>query len=284
MSLKFLRPSMLIPETERLSLGNNMRSFYLNVPSNYYSLADQASDKYNLQEQPFHCHLAEQISQGDHVLELGCGTAHFCPQTQKRGAIYHGADLDPHLLENNRRKWTGASFFTIGEPIPDLYDMVISLYTIEHVVDPPSYLKLLWSYARPGGKIGVICPDFIDGEGIPPSIYFGYTPRRLRQKIASWSLLDAGLHLYDWLMASRAWKTHARLCPPGAFWMNLDPRDLAARSHAIDGDAVHLPRLEDLVFWFRKNGAKILDTSQTLPGIPHDIIKHNCYILAQKPL
>jgi SAM-dependent methyltransferase len=261
-----------------------MRSFYLNVPSNYYSLADQASDKYNLQEQPFHCHLAEQISQGDHVLELGCGTAHFCPQTQKRGAIYHGADLDPHLLENNRRKWTGASFFTIGEQIPDLYDMVISLYTIEHVVDPPSYLKLLWSYARPGGRIGIICPDFIDGEGIPPSVYFGYTPRRLRQKIASWSLLDAGLHLYDWLMASRAWKTHARLCPPGAFWMNLDPRDLAARSHAIDGDAVHLPRLEDLVFWFRKNGAKILHTSRTLPDIPHDIIKHNCYILAQKPL
>jgi len=284
MSLQSLHPLSLISESERLSLGKNMRSFYLHPPANYYTLADQASDKYNPQEQPFHCHLAEQISRGDHVLEVGCGSAHFCPVIQQRGGIYHGTDLDPHLLENNRQKLTGGFFLKADEPIHESYDMVASLYTIEHVVDPPSYLKLLWSYARPGGKIGIICPDFIDGEGIPPSVYFGYTPQRLRQKIASCSVLDAGLHLYEWLMASKAWKTQARLSPPGAFWINLDPRDLATRSHTIDGDAVHLPRLEDLVFWLRKNGAKILHTSRTLPDIPPDIIKHNCYVLAQKPL
>ena len=110
MSLQSLRPLSLISESERLSLGKNMRSFYLHPPANYYTLADQASDKYNPQEQPFHCLLAEQISPGDRVLEVGCGSAHFCPVIQQRGGIYHGTDLDPHLLENNRRKWTGGFF------------------------------------------------------------------------------------------------------------------------------------------------------------------------------
>ena len=85
MSLQHLHPLSLIPESERLSLGKNMRSFYLHPPANYYPLADQAADKYTPQEQPFHCHLAEQISRGDRVLEVGCGSAHFCPVIQQRG-------------------------------------------------------------------------------------------------------------------------------------------------------------------------------------------------------
>ena len=75
----------------------------------------------------------------------------------------------------------------------------------------------------------------------------------------------------------------ARAKPPGAFWMNLDPSDLAGQEHGIDGDAIHFPRMLDIADWFEKRGATILATSHSLPDIPSAVLKHNCYVLAQKP-
>jgi SAM-dependent methyltransferase len=283
MSLKRLYPFDMAPKRDLSLLGDKMRSFYLKTPSNYYQLADEALHKYNYKGQPFHCHLAQQILPGERVIELGCGTAHFCKAVEKRAGIYYGGDIDPLLLRENRKKWPAASFFWLEDRIPGLYDMAISLYTIEHVVNPGSYLEILWSYVRPGGKIGIICPDFIDGKGIPPSVYFGITPQRLRHKFFCGNLWDATLHLYEMTVAASAWKHKARLCAPGAFWMNLAPRDLATNSHTIDGDAIHLPRLTDLLFWVRQAGGEILETSQSLAGVPAAVLRHNCYLLAKKP-
>lgn len=283
MSLKFLHPWDSVPVSEILCLDEKMRRFYLKTPANYYALADQASANYSPAEQPFHCHLAQQVGPGQSLLELGCGTAHFCGPTQKRGGLYHGADFDPELLEKNRAKWPSASFFSLKDKILGTYDIVISLYTIEHVADPKAYLKRLWSKVSPGGRMGIICPDFIDGEGIAPSIYFGRTPLRLRKKISTGRLWDAARHLYEWLIKAAAWKRQARNRPPGAFWMNLDPRDLATGLHSIDGDAIHLPRLADLLSWIRQEGGQILETSDSLRNIPAAVLKHNCYALARKP-
>lgn len=283
MSISALRIFELVSAEEILSLTEKMRVFYLRTPPNYYQLADEARHKYNQEEQPFHCHLAQQVLPGEHVLELGCGTAHFCQAVQDRAGLYHGVDLDPQLLQENRKKWPTASFFSSEERIPGLYDMAVSLYTIEHVANPRSYLELLWSYVRPGGKIGIICPDFIDGEGIPPSVYFGITPQRLRHKFFCGRLWDATLHLYEMCVSARAWKYKARHQAPGAFWMNLDPRDLATKSHTIDGDAIHLPRLTDLSFWMRQAGGEILETSRSLAGVSASVLRHNCYLLARKP-
>jgi hypothetical protein len=131
--------------------------------------------------------------------------------------------------------------------------------------------------------IGVICPDFIDGDGYPPSFYYGTTPRRFRAKVASLALKDALSHLTDLFILAPRWKRRARSSPPGAFWINLAPRIFAGADYTIDADAVHLPRLNDLVSWLEQRSASIVETSLSLPGVDKGVLKHNCYVLVRKP-
>ncbi len=276
-----LRPLEEVSGTELKALEERLVHFYQNPPDSYYQIANQAADHYHPNEQPFHCHLASSVGTGARVLEMGCGTAHLCPHIEARGAVYHGIDYSPELIEENRRKFPQAEFWIMGKQPVGEYDLVASLYTIEHVVNPPAYLQQLWDYCKPGGLIGVICPDFIDGAGIPLSIYFGNTPGRLRAKLQRGKILDGILHVLEMVWLVPSWKRRARRSKPGAFWINLEPRDLAGQEHLIDGDAVHLPRMKDIRHWFENKGARVLATSESLAGIPPQILEHNCYVLAQ---
>lgn len=278
-----LRPLKDVSELELKALEERLIRFYQNPPVSYYQIADQAADHYRPEEQPFHCHLASSVGPGDRVLEMGCGTAHLCPHIEARGAVYHGIDYSPELIAENRRKFPRAQFWVMGTQPDGEYDLVASLYTIEHVVNPPTYLQQLWDRCKPGGLIGVICPDFIDGSGIPLSVYYGTTPGRLRAKFQSGKILDGILHALEMAWLAPAWKRRARRAAPGAFWINLEPRDLAGQEHLIDGDAVHFPRMKDIRHWFESKGARVLATSESLGAIPETILMHNCYVLAQKP-
>jgi hypothetical protein len=141
----------------------------------------------------------------------------------------------------------------------------------------------MWNYCKPGGLIGIICPEFVECRGLPPSAYYGRTPRRLREKVQSFALADALLHLIDLKVGAEAWKNRALNGPPGAFWINLKPSVLHGAHYTIDADAVHFPRLKDLIWLFEKKGATIEQTSAKMPGVSPDILQYNCYLLARKP-
>jgi SAM-dependent methyltransferase len=216
------------------------------------------------------------------VLEAGCGTAHLCPYVEERGGIYTGLDFSETLLEKSRRRFPKARFFQIGTPLSETFDIVTSLYTIEHVVDPPAYLESLWNFCRPGGFIAIICPEFVDSPGFPRSVFFGNTPRRFREKLSALDLLDAANHLLDLNLRAPRWKKILQKSSSGAFWMNLQTSVLRGEEYSIDADAVHLARLKDLVWFFNQKSAKILQTSAGMPGVSPDILRHNCYMLARK--
>jgi SAM-dependent methyltransferase len=259
-----------------------MIGFYTNPPREYYELADASAGQYNADTLPFHCDLVSHIERGMKVVEVGCGTAHFCPIVESRGGQYTGLDWSPALLEKNRQRFANASFRGPDDLTTELYDLVASLYTVEHVVDPEVYLRRLWDCCRPGGLIGVICPEFIDSVGVAPSIFYGQTPRRFRQKVASGDLVDAFNHLLDWKVRVPAWKRRAKLSPPGAFWINIVPRALHADHFVIDADAVHLVRLLDIEHWFSNAGAEILTRGRTMRGVSPDVLAYNGYVLARK--
>lgn len=283
MSLQHLKPFREVSASALDDLQTRITAFYNNPPASYYLIANQAAEQYTLDQQPFHCHLASRAFPGAKVLELGCGTAHLCPHIEERGGIYHGVDYSAELLEENRKRFPWAVFWSLGSQPEAQYDIVASLYTIEHVIDPIAYLQQLWDYCRPGGLMAVICPDFVDGDGIPRSIYYGTSPARLRAKLAGGRFWDAILHLLELKIIAPRWKRRARRRPPGTFWMNLDPSDLAGREHGIDGDAIHFPRMVDISGWFETRGATIQTTSSTLENVPKAVLKHNCYVLARKP-
>jgi SAM-dependent methyltransferase len=270
--------------SERSVLEKHLAEYYSNPPGSYYTIANQAAGKYRPEVQPFHCDLVARVTAGMKVLELGCGSAHLCPFVEEAGGYYTGIDHSSELLKNNRERFPRARFFAIGTEVLDTFDIVASLYTIEHIVDSPSYLETMWNFCKPGALLAIICPDFVDGDGFPPSFYYGKTSQRFRTKIHSFSFADAFAHLFDLFWLVPRWKTYARSMSPGAFWINTKPRILYGADYSIDADAVHLPRLKDLVWWFEQRGASIVATSQSFLDIPAAILKHNCYVVARKPV
>ncbi len=268
--------------TEVSALENSLTVYYAKPPDSYYEIADQAATQYQPELMPFHCDLVSRVRPGLQLLELGCGSAHLCPQVEANGGHYTGIDHSVELLQRNRERFPHARFFQIGTDVAETFDIVASLYTIEHVVDPASYLATMWNFCKPGGLLAVICPEFVNGEGFPPCIYYGKSPRRLRAKLASFSFLDAARHLLDLYWLAPRWKSRARVAPQGAFWINTRPAELEGAVHGVDTDAVHLPHVGDIAWWFRQRGATILATSGSLPDIPPAVLWHKCYVLAYK--
>lgn len=265
-------------------LSSNLQRYYSTPPAAYYEIANQAADQYTPAIQPFHCDLVSRINLDTTVLEMGCGSAHLCAYVEKAGGIYTGVDHSVELLQKNRERFPEARFFPVRAELHETFDIVASLYTIEHIVNPPSYLETMWKFCRPGGLIAVICPDFVDGHGFPPSFYYGKTPRRFREKIGALDLGDVVAHLVDLFWTAPRWKMQARAGLPGAFWINTKPRIFHGSDYSIDADAVHLPRLRDLIWWLEKRGAEIAATSRSLPGVEPSILKYNCYVVARRPL
>jgi SAM-dependent methyltransferase len=278
-----LRRRAELSSQQLANLEGAMAAFYRNPPAHYYQIADENAGKYNKQERPFHYDLVERVRSGDSMLELGCGTAHLCSPVEGRGGIYSGVDYSETLLEANRRRFPQARFFSMATPLAETFDIVASLYTIEHVVDPLAYLERMWSYCRSGGLLAIICPEFVEIPGLAPSVFFGKTPRRFSEKFKSLNLMDATRHLLDLKFFGPRWQKRARTSPPGAFWINLRPRVLHGAKYDIDGDAVHLVRRHDLVWFLKQKGASILQTSADMPGVSPEILRYNCYVLAKKP-
>jgi ubiquinone/menaquinone biosynthesis C-methylase UbiE len=277
-----LRRHADLSSAQLASLEQSMTSFYQNPPPSYYQIADKSPAQYTPDQQPFHCDLISRVSSGDRVLEAGCGTAHLCPLVEQQGGNYTGLDHSEDLLNDNRRKFPQARFFSVKSPPAETYDLVVSMYTIEHVTNPPAYLESLWRYCRPGGLIAIICPEFIDSPGFAPSIFFGQTPGRFKEKLKKLALFDASTHWLDFKIFAPRWKRRAQADAPGAFWINLNPRILRDHHYGIDTDAVHLVQLRDLVWFFQSKGADILQSSKRMLNIPAPLENYNCYLVAEK--
>lgn len=282
MSIRLVRLRDLKP-SDRSALEKRLTEFYQTTPPLYYQIADQSGEKYVSTLLPFHCDLISRITPGMKILELGCGSAHLCPHVEKAGGSYVGIDHDERLLQRNQERFRRARFLPIGAKVDEQFDVVASLYTIEHVVDPPRYLKTMWKFCKPAGLLAIICPDFVEGESLPPSVFYGTTPRRLREKILSLALGDMIEHCIDLFWRARRWKRRLRMEKPGAFWINLRPRVLHGANYSIDADAVHLPRLQDISGWLENHGASILATSRSMKNVPESVLRFNCYVVARKP-
>jgi ubiquinone/menaquinone biosynthesis C-methylase UbiE len=271
-----------VASTDKAVLQQALQHFYLAPPPEYYRLADSALDRYSYSATPFHCDLLERIQRGNTVLELGCGTAHLCPRVTERGSSYTGMDYGPDLLQQNRHRFPFATFLDIQSEPAEQFDVVASLYTIEHVVDPISYLERAWRLCKPGGLLAFICPEFIDTDTLPPSLFYGRTSLRLREKLRAWKLIDACSHLIDLCHRAPRWHSTAKSAEPGAFWINIKPRFLYGASYTIDADAIHLVGLRDLKWWLSRKGAEIVATSDSIGNAPLEVRRYNCYIVARK--
>ena len=107
-----------------------------------------------------------QIPSGSIVLDAGCGNGTFLSRFQDRGWHLHGSDFSPAGLEFARQSFPHINFFLADAQTPysdflsttGPVDALISTEVIEHLYDPPRFLRNCYSLLKPGGTLVLTTP------------------------------------------------------------------------------------------------------------------------------
>ena len=141
---------------------------------------------------PMHRRILDLVQPGHRVVEFSCGSGYSSDAVERRGARYSGFDLPVQGLVTggaHRRLTVGTAYsapFRSG-----VADVVFSLYALEHVVWPHKYLDEMLRVAKPGGRLVLAFPDYLDSGQELPSVRLGSRPGGLGEKLRAGRLWDA---------------------------------------------------------------------------------------------
>jgi SAM-dependent methyltransferase len=182
------------------------------------------------------------------LLEVGCGDTAAARELLERqpGLHYHGVDItlpahrDPSLAlacaSADALPFAAASF-----------DVVVSMFMIEHTVFPHRTLDECWRVLRPGGQLLIVAPDFLNHAMASERIGIRYGSGR--DKLQRGRLVDAACTFFDSRLrlplARRRRRRHLR---QGAFSFPVltNPRCLRLPGFTADCDAVYPAAPEEI--------------------------------------
>jgi|HubBroStandDraft_1064217.scaffolds.fasta_scaffold14953_2 SAM-dependent methyltransferase len=99
---------------------------------------------------PFHQICQAHIADGEHILEIGAGPANPTTAFLSSLGSVTGADISPEVLDNPNVA-TARVYDGIRLPFPDnSFDLCVSNYVLEHVVDPLSHFQEVFRVLQPG--------------------------------------------------------------------------------------------------------------------------------------
>jgi len=103
------------------------------------------------------------FAKGKKVLDVGCGSGALLEAIcQQFGCIGKGIDVDSRRIEK-ARTCSKLAVFECGlfdaRNVKECYDILISSAVIEHVIDPPSFLKQLNVTLADGGSLFLLTPN-----------------------------------------------------------------------------------------------------------------------------
>jgi len=145
--------------------------------------------------------IREQVRISGSVLEVGCGRASILQYERELVPRYTGLDFSPELLAENAARHSPAQFFALNQngrfPVPsETYDLVFSVYVLEHTVFPAQFLDECLRVLKPTGKLIIYCPNFL-GRGWVTSQRVGFSGLSVRQKLKGWKWIDAFVSTWD---------------------------------------------------------------------------------------
>jgi ubiquinone/menaquinone biosynthesis C-methylase UbiE len=150
----------------------------------------------------YHWVLRSLTEKGMLVLDLGCGSGHAFENLESCVSSYTGIDWSEKQIQENSKKYQGKAAF-IASPLyrapfrANSFDLVFSLYVLEHLIWPHRFLKEMVRLTRQGGFIVIICPHFRKAGRMPSFPHGG--PRSFREKLQKVQLIGALKHLwYRW--------------------------------------------------------------------------------------
>lgn len=97
---------------------------------------------------------------GGDLLEVGCGYGYLLDEAKPFFDSRVGTEFSPHAAA--RAGETGAKIFVGGVdrlPAEAMFDCLIATQVIEHVYNPPVFLRQLRDHTKPGGHVVIATPD-----------------------------------------------------------------------------------------------------------------------------
>ena len=182
------------------TLENQLADFYSSNPD-YYANIDFTSNNWIDVNEIGYREILKIISECKEICEVGCGSANILKHHTHLEPLYSGCDFSELLMEKNRQFYPKANFTAIKEPnilpFPDIsFDLVFSIFVIEHSTNPAKFLKECSRILKPGGKLIILCPDFL-GSGRMTSQRAGWSSGTSIQKLKKGKICDAIVTLFD---------------------------------------------------------------------------------------
>ena len=105
--------------------------------------------------------LLRRVPKGNAALDVGCGAARWTRRLIAAGYRVKGIDLQPRLIEDNRRRVPEAEFECV--PLQDLrdtnrYDLIVSVTVLQHIPfeEQEKAAAKLKALTRPGGHVLIL--------------------------------------------------------------------------------------------------------------------------------
>lgn len=188
------------------------------------------------------------IPRGARLLEVGCGdTAAALELLQRIPDLgYYGVDITIPAHRTRALRLARAS----GAVLPFAtasFDVVISMFTIEHATSPHRFLDECWRVLRGGGTLLIIAPDFLNNAMASERVGLGYGTGREKLRRGQW--LDALLTFFDSrvrLPLARQRRRHSLSKGAFDFPILTNPRCLRLSGFTTDCDAVYPAAPEEI--------------------------------------
>jgi SAM-dependent methyltransferase len=182
------------------TLENQLADFYSSNPD-YYANIDFTSNNWVDKTEIGYQEILNILATGKTICEVGCGSANILKHHTHFESLYSGCDFSEQLMLKNKQLYPSANFKAIKEPnllpFPDgSFDLVFSVFVIEHSTNPARFLDECSRLLKPSGKLIILCPDFL-GSGRMTSQRAGWSEGTASQKLRRRRPLDALLTLFD---------------------------------------------------------------------------------------